>query len=108
MNAWQLRRSGQGMGTSSPSQLLLERDTWTNLRKQALGYSEAGAAHPILLPWDWLILHSLRFSFDLCPLQADIFSPANSCAWRMGSATLVIAHVPQLPATLDSSISNSL
>lgn len=43
MNAWQhtarqLQRSRQGMGTSSPSQLLLEEDTWTNLRKRAKGY----------------------------------------------------------------------
>lgn len=44
------------MGISSPSQLLLQGDTWTNLRKWALGlqskYGEAGAVRPILLPWD--------------------------------------------------------
>lgn len=121
MDAWQhttrqLRRSRQGTGTPSPSQLLLEEDTWKSPGKRVPRHgadptrlelrspAPVGVTAPILRgPRD--------FSLIPATLRADVFPyspPANTFAWRMGSAALLIACAPRLPAAPDSSISNSL
>lgn len=105
VNAWQHRQAlpRSRQGTSSPSQLLLEEDTWTNLRKRALGHrADTARLFPpllILVPGEWVLPHYSSLMFLSCqhPLTAtSVKASEENCIHPISSKFLFLPYLQAL------------